>query len=84
MAQTPKKIDDFEVVVDKFRLFHRNCVGPKKFERYLGIRLQHNHSKEYETGDVDVFLTKYQALDLIKELSNMIATNDLLHPDEKV
>lgn len=80
----PKKIDDCEVIVDTFRIFHSNCIGPKKFDKYMMLSLHHNHNTDKsEFGIVDVFLTKYQALDLIKELSNMIATNDLLYPEDK-
>ncbi len=33
-----------------------------------------------DIGYVDVFLTTYQAAELIKELANMMATNELLYP----
>ncbi len=81
MAQTPIKIEDFEVLVDSFRIMHSKTIGCKKFDRYMAIRLKHTHHITDDQGLADIFLTKYQAIDLIKELANIIATNDLLYAE---
>ncbi len=78
-----KKIDDVEVLLDSLQIYHRNCVGPKKCGKDMILRIKHKHPMRTDNTDigyVDVFLTTYQAAELIKELANMMATNELLYP----
>jgi hypothetical protein len=80
-----KKIDDIEVLLDDLQIFHRNCIDPKKCERDMMLRLKHKHQTmdEYnDIGYVDVFLTTYQAGQLIEKLASMLVTNELLYPKE--
>ena len=83
-----KKIDDVEVLLDDLHIYHRNCVGPKKCGKDMMLRIKHEHPitdtdwKSNDFGYVDVFLTTYQAGQLIEKLAAMLVTNELLYPKE--
>ena len=73
----PYKIDDVEIVPDRLIVYNSECIGAKKFERFIMISLIHSHGNNTNigfqgNGYADVMLTREQAELLRDKLNELL------------
>jgi len=73
----PREIDDLELLPDTLRVYGKDVIGCKKYDRDIMISVLHSHGVNRSIqfngkGFADIILTEEQAIQLVDDLAKII------------